>query len=37
MRWVRKGGRGKKNFKKRNKLGQVVGALKRWGEAGTPL
>ena len=38
MRWVRKEGRGKKNFKKRDKLGLVAGALKRWGGGGgTPL
>ena len=37
MRWVRKEGRGKKNFKKRDKLGLVVGALKRWGWGRNPL
>ena len=34
--WNRKEGRGNKDFKKRGKLGQGVGALKRGGGAGTP-
>ena len=33
--WNRKDGRGNKDFKKEDKLGQDVGALK--GRAGTPL
>ena len=36
MWWNRKEGRGNKDFKKGDNLGQGVSALKR-GEAGTPL
>ena len=36
-RWNMKEGRGNKDFKKRGKLGQGVGALKGGGVSGTPL